>query len=213
MILHSPLAASTFAVPGRITRRRGDAALGPAAVGRRPILSGVEQPPRVVLVGMMGSGKTTVGQALAARTGWPYVDNDELLDRLVGATPKQILAEHGEAQLRVSESAALMLGLDTPPPAIIGAAAGTILDPENRSALRERGVVVWLRAGPETLAARSIGAAHRAWLDEGGDTWIRETVAERYPLYASVADMTLDVEGHAPADLAREIEAGIGVPG
>ena len=166
----------------------------------------MEQSPRVILVGMMGSGKTTVGQALAARTRWPYVDNDELLDRLAGATPKEILAQHGEARLRESESAALVLGLDAPPPAIVGAAAGTILDPENRSALRERGVVVWLRATPETLAERSIGAAHRAWLDEGGPAWIRATVAERYPLYESVADFTLDVEGRAPDQLAREIE-------
>lgn len=160
---------------------------------------------RIVLVGMMGSGKTTVGRALAEQTGWPYIDNDELLDRLVGATPKQILAEHGEAKLRQSESAALALGLETTPPSIIGTAAGTILEPANRKALRERGLVVWLRAMPETLETRSIGAAHRAWLDEGGAAWIQETVAERYPLYESVAEITLDVEGRSPDDLARAI--------
>jgi shikimate kinase len=155
---------------------------------------------------MMGSGKTTVGRALAERTGWPYVDNDELLLRLAGASPKEILAERGEAELRASESAALMLGLVTPAPSIIGVAAGTILDEANRDAMRRRGRVVWLRANPETLAARSIGAAHRAWLDEGGQEWIRETAALRDPLYASVAEVTLDVEGRSADELAAEIE-------
>jgi shikimate kinase len=169
--------------------------------------------PRVVLVGMMGSGKSTVGRALAERTGWPYVDNDELLDRHVGMTPKQILGEQGEDALRRSESAALALGLGAPAPSIIGAAAGTILDIANRDALRASGVVVWLRATPETLTERSIGAAHRAWLDEGGSAWIRETVAERYPLYQSVADLTLDVERRSADDLAREIERRIRAPG
>jgi shikimate kinase len=171
------------------------------------------KPPRVVLVGMMGSGKTSVGRALAERTGWPYVDNDELLDRLIGLTPKQILAEQGEDALRRSESAALALGLEAPAPSILGAAAGTILDVANRDALRASGIVVWLRASVETLAERSIGAKHRAWLDEGGATWINETVAERYPLYASVAEMTVDVEGRSADDLAREIENRVRVPG
>ena len=62
-----------------------------------------------------------------------------------------------------------------------------------------------LRAAPETLAERSIGAPHRAWLDEGGDAWIRDAVDERSSLYESVANLALDVEGHSPEDLAREI--------
>jgi shikimate kinase len=162
-----------------------------------------------VLVGMMGRGKSSVGQALAVRTGWPYVDNDDLLDRIAGQTPKQILAERGEEALRRAESGALALGLETPAPSIIGAAAGTILEPANREALRHGGQVVWLRASVETLTERSIGAPHRAWLDEGGPAWIRETVAERSPLYESVADLTLDVDGRSPDELARAIERGL----
>jgi shikimate kinase len=154
---------------------------------------------------MMGSGKTTVGRALAARSGWPYVDNDELLNRLVGATPKELLARHGEATLRESESAALRLGLETPEPSVIGVAAGTILDAGNRTVLGERAAVVWLRAMRQTLEKRSMGAAHRAWLEEGGAAWIRETAEARDPLYASVADLTLDVDERKADDLADEI--------
>jgi shikimate kinase len=167
----------------------------------------MERACRILLVGMMGSGKTTVGHALAARTGWPYIDNDELLDRLTGATPKQLLARDGEATLRESESAALRLGLGTPAPSVIGVAAGTILDTANRAALREHSVVVWLRATPETLEERSWGAAHRAWLEEGGAAWIRKTASARDPLYASVSQLTLDVDERSADDLAREIHS------
>ena len=165
----------------------------------------MERACRIVLVGMMGSGKTTVGHAVAARTGWPNVDNDELLERLAGATPKELLERDGEAALRERESAALRLGLETPAPSIVGAAAGTILDGANRAALRENGAVVFLRATPATLETRSMGAAHRAWLEEGGAAWIRETAEVRDPLYASVADLVVDVDQRSAHDAAAII--------
>ncbi len=92
---------------------------------------------RVILVGMMGSGKSTIGRLLSEATGWPYVDNDELVLRSHGATPRELLSEQGEAVMREAESSALALGLEVPAPAIIGVAAGTILDPANRDRLRE----------------------------------------------------------------------------
>src|SRR5687767_8380329 len=94
---------------------------------------------RVVLVGMMGSGKTTIGRLLAERTGWPYFDNDELLGRGFKMTARG-LATKGEPGLRQAESDALRLGLECEPPCIVGAAAGTILDAENRRRLRKSGI-------------------------------------------------------------------------
>src|SRR5256885_6501809 len=79
----------------------------------------MERPCRLVLVGMMGSGKTTVGRLLAKGTGWRHADNDELLHELVGKTPRELLAEDGEDRLRESESAALRLGLQYPEPSIV----------------------------------------------------------------------------------------------
>jgi shikimate kinase len=159
----------------------------------------------VILVGMMGSGKTTVGRLLSKRTGWPYHDNDVLLDRLFGATPRQVLAQSGEARLRESESSALALGLERAAPCIIGAAAGTILDEANRRLLGEAGIVVWLRATPESLNERAFGAEHRPWLDTGGEAWIRSSVVERDPLYGSVADVIVDTDGREPGMIAEEI--------
>lgn len=160
---------------------------------------------RVILVGMMGSGKTTVGRLMSQRTGWPYHDNDELLNRLYGATPRQVLAQSGEARLRETESSALALGLESAVPSIVGAAAGTILDERNRRLLGHAGVVVWLRARPDVLNERAFGADHRPWLDTGGEVWVRSTVIERNPLYESVADVIADTDGREPDEIAREI--------
>jgi len=167
----------------------------------------MERPCRVILVGMMGSGKSTVGRLLARRTGWRYADNDELLQGLVGKTPRELLAEDGEERLRESESAALRRGLQSPEPVIVGAAGGTILDPENRRALGEAGLVVWLKASPATVQRRATGAAHRAWLDTGGPAWIRDAIEQRDPLYASVADLTLEVDRRSSKQVARDIFA------
>ena len=166
--------------------------------------SSAGRPCRVILVGMMGSGKSTIGQLLSEATGWPYVDNDDLVSESHGATSRQLLAESGEAVMRAAESAALARGLEVPEPAIVGVAAGTILDPASRKGLRGGGIVVWLRADAETLAARASGGAHRPWIDEGGKSWFVEAVAERDPLYASVADIVLDASNGA-ASLAAEL--------
>src|SRR5687767_8345245 len=89
-------------------------------------------PCRVILIGMMGSGKTTVGQLLSSATGWPYVDNDALVGQSHRRTSREILAAEGKEKLREAEAGALVLGLDLPPPVILGVAAGTILDAANR---------------------------------------------------------------------------------
>ena len=162
---------------------------------------------RVVLVGMMGSGKTTIGRLLSERTGWSYHDNDELLARLFRATPREIFASRGVAALREAESRALALGLDAPPPCIVGAPGGAILDEASRRRLRAAGIVAWLRASAEELKARAMGGAHRPWIDTGGGSWIAAAVDVRDPLYASVADITLNTDGRSPRDTVRELLA------
>jgi shikimate kinase len=160
---------------------------------------------RVILVGMMGSGKSTIGRLLSEATGWPYVDNDELVMRSHGATPRQLLAERGEAVMRAAESTALALGLEVAKPAIVGVAAGTILDPANRERLGDGGVVVWLRADADALAARAKRAAHRPWIDTGGGSWMHDATIEREPLYQSVADIVIDTTAGSPEAAAADL--------
>ena len=169
---------------------------------------GDDVPPRVLLIGMMGSGKSSVGRALAARTGWPFLDNDALVERATGRTARQ-LAERGEHGLREAESAALRAGVGVEPPAILGVAGGVLLDPDDRRRIGEGGFVAWLRASPEVLAARAVGAEHRPWLDDDPVGWFRRTVAEREPLYAEVADLEIDTTATTPDEAARAILAAL----
>lgn len=168
--------------------------------------------PRILLVGMMGSGKSGVGRALAARTGFPFIDNDALVQRATGRTARQ-LAEGGEAALRAAESAALREGLAIEPPAIIGVAGGAVLDPRDRKRIREGGFVVWLRAAPDVLAARAAGAAHRPWLDGDTEGWFRRAVSQRDPLYAWVTDLEIDTGTATSVEAADAILAALAAAG
>lgn len=162
---------------------------------------------RVLLVGLMGSGKTTVGRALAEQTGWPYLDNDDLLEQATGRSPREIVAAAGEVALRVAESDALDAALAAPPPRICGVAAGTVTSPRNRRALAAGGIVVWLTADPQTLAARAVEQINRPWLETDAEAWLREAAAERAPLYAEIADLVIDTEDQPPDEIAATIRA------
>ena len=162
---------------------------------------------RVLLIGMMGSGKSTIGRLLAEATGWPYVDNDELVRRSHGTTARHIVADDGEAEMRAAEAEALALGVEVTTPAVIGVAAGTILDGANRDRLRAGGIVVWLRADEAILEARAAGADHRPFIQRDGRSWIRRAIAERDPLYAQVADMVIDTGAIEAEESAAEILA------
>ena len=154
---------------------------------------------------MMGSGKSTIGRLLSTRIGWPYLDNDVLLERIRGETARATLASSGVEELRSNEARALRLGLDEPEPCFIGAAAGTVLDPEVRASMAARSLVIWLDASPATLARRARGASHRPWLETDAEAWMRKTLAERAPLYKSVADLIVNAQRRRPATIADQI--------
>jgi shikimate kinase len=161
-------------------------------------------PPRVLLIGMMGSGKTTVGRELAALTGWPYIDNDDVLRRQTGREPAEIREREGEDVLHLAESDALDEALGVDPPTIIGVAAAVVLDEAAREALRDGGHVVWLRARPETLLER-IGSGTGRRADATDPDWLRKQARERETLYASVASQIVDVDDRTPAEAAAVI--------
>jgi shikimate kinase len=158
--------------------------------------------PRVLLLGMMGAGKSTVGHAIAARTGWSYLDNDELVVRSTGRTARDILDADGEPALRAAESAALTEALRLEPPVVAGVAGGTVLVPTDRARLAEARGVVWLRAGVDTLVARVGAGVDRPWLQPDPRSAISRMVREREPLYAQVADLVVDVEHRTPEQVA-----------
>ena len=108
---------------------------------------------RFYLVGFMGAGKSTVGRALAARLGVPFVDLDEAFESLSGMTIRRAFEEHGEAWFRERE-AELLRGTEALPAAVVALGGGTFTFPENRSVVRRSGLSVWLDVPFEVVAAR-----------------------------------------------------------
>jgi shikimate kinase len=151
----------------------------------------------VVLVGLMGSGKTTVGRRLASQLDRSFVDADAALEEITDRTIADIFERDGEAGFRDIEADTLEELLEHHEPCIIGAGGGVVLRPENRSRLRRSDVtVVFLDAGAAFLASRLVDKPHRPLLR--GDEPVREVVErlhdERQPLYEEVADITVGVE-------------------
>ena len=158
----------------------------------------------VVLVGMMGSGKTTVGRTLAMRTGWRYMDNDELVRAVTGRAPEEIDANDGEVALHEAEAEALRHALTMPPPLVAGAAAWVATDPGSVALLRHAPTVVYLRARPETLRARiAVGTGRRE--DATDLAWLRARHAERDALYRELATLTVDTDELDAATIAEHI--------
>ncbi|HXQ75120.1 MAG TPA: shikimate kinase [Acidimicrobiales bacterium] len=173
---------------------------------------------RLLLVGMMGAGKTTTARLAAERLGWGWVDTDAEVSRAVGVSVADLFARHGEARFRREESRALADVLERDEPVVVSVGGGAVLDERNRDMLRAAGTVVWLRARPETLIERVIDDVGRPLLvgatpQDRAET-LRRIDADRRTLYAEVADDILDVD-HLDADQVAERllqRAGGGVP-
>lgn len=152
----------------------------------------------IVLVGLMGAGKTSVGRRLAARLGRPFVDADREIESAEGLTVSEIFAERGEAWFRGRERRAiadLLAGEDL----VLATGGGAFMDPETRRAIRRRGVSVWLKAGLDTLLERVSRRRTRPLLAAGDPRATLESlIAARYPVYAE-ADATVE-SGDAPHD-------------
>jgi shikimate kinase len=149
----------------------------------------------VVLVGLMGVGKTTVGRRLAKELQRPFADVDEQIELHAGLTVPAIFRDLGEARFRELEAEVLagLLGRDVP--LVLAAGGGAVTGDADRAALAGSGAyVVWLRASAGFLAGRT-DASHRPLLAAGDpEATLARLLAERAPLYEGVADVAVDVE-------------------
>lgn len=164
-------------------------------------------PKSLVLIGFMGSGKSTVGRALQARLGYPLVDMDQRIEESAGKAINRIFAEDGEECFRDMETRLLReLNQAEAPRRIISTGGGVIGREENRKLLREIGYVVWLKAPATTILDRTSKNNKRPLLDaENPMERIRELMAKREPLYQETAHLQIDT-----ADLdSDEVAAGI----
>jgi len=161
--------------------------------------------PRILLVGMMGAGKTTTGQLLAERLGWGYRDSDADVEAATGLTVPELFTRDGEAAFRRAEAGALADACDDPKPSVVSVAGGAVLSEDNRRRIAESGMVVWLRAGPETSAARVGDGAGRPLLGSDPAEALVRLNAVRAPLYDEVADVVIDVDDLDPTAVVERI--------
>lgn len=161
-------------------------------------------PSSIVLVGMMGAGKSAVGRRLARRLGWDLLDSDRQVEELAGRTVPEIWRSEGEAAFRRMESQVLADALASATPRVIAAAGGVVLDEGNRRLLAGHRPVVWLRAPVETLVARVRQGEGRPLLAGDPAGAMRRLDAVRRPLYEEVADLAVDVDNEHPADHVAE---------
>ncbi|WP_181704544.1 shikimate kinase [Chthonobacter rhizosphaerae] len=167
----------------------------------------------IVLVGMMGAGKTSVGKRLAVRLGLPFVDADHAIEAAANKSIPEIFAEHGEAYFRDGERR-VIARLLRERQQVIATGGGAYMNPETRRAIAEAGVSVWLKADVAVLFDRVKRRANRPLLQTPDpEGTLRRLVEERYPVYA-LADLTVpshDVPHDQVVDLvlqALETRAG-----
>ena len=166
------------------------------------------EPGHVVLVGLMGSGKTTTGRILARRLRRPLFDSDELVEARTGRTVREIFEADGEDAYRTLETAALLDARAAPEPAVIAAAGGVVIREENRRALRDTGaLVVWLRADLGVLTERATRGTHRPLLDRDPAAMMASMARDRDAWYREVADAVVVTTDRPPEAVAAEIEA------
>ena len=156
-----------------------------------------------MLVGLMGAGKTTVGQRCAQLLDRAFVDTDELIVASAGAQFDDIWAAEGEAGFRAREKTAVADAAASPAPLVISCGGGAVLDADNRRALRATGVVVWLLASSNELASRLVQDDSRPLLAGGDKTATLERLgAQREPAYDAAAHLRVDTEGRTVDEVA-----------
>jgi shikimate kinase len=151
----------------------------------------------VVLVGLMGAGKSCVGRRLAARLELAFVDADAEFESAAGCTIAEYFARHGEPDFRIGERK-VIARLLSGPPVILATGGGAFCDPETRARIKQGGLSVWLGADLDLLVKRTAGRDHRPLLRQGDPRQILAGLMEkRYPLYAE-ADITVQSTDDVP---------------
>jgi len=151
-----------------------------AALGRRS----------VVLVGMMGAGKSSVGRRVALRLGIPFVDADTEIEKAAGMAITDIFAIRGEAEFRAGE-ARVILRLLEGGPQVLATGGGAFINPDTRAAIAAKGISIWLKAEPDVLMKRIKRRQDRPLLHTADPAaTLRKLLEEREPVYA-LADLTV----------------------
>jgi shikimate kinase len=163
----------------------------------------------VVMIGLMGAGKSSVGARLAGLLGVPFSDSDKEIERAANLTIPEIFERYGEAYFRDGERKVIARLLDGRLQ-VLAIGGGAFMDAETRALIAERAVSVWLKADLHTLIQRTAGRSHRPLLNRGDPRrTLGQLMAARYPVYAQ-ADVAVETQlGLTHAQMAGRIIAAL----
>jgi shikimate kinase len=156
----------------------------------------------IVLVGMMGAGKSSVGRRLAARLGVPFVDADSEIEHAAGMTIAEIFAQHGEPYFRAGEARVIARLLEGGPQ-VLATGGGAVMDAQTRALIAQKGVSVWLKADLDVLTKRTKRRSDRPLAEK-----MKELLPLREPHYAQ-SDIVVQSREEAHEVIVDEILAAI----
>jgi shikimate kinase len=161
----------------------------------------------LVLVGLMGAGKSCIGRRLAQRLRLSFVDADREIELAAGCSIPEIFSRHGEQAFRDGERRVILRLLENPP-FVLATGGGAFMDPRTRAAIREKAISIWLRADLDLLVRRTGRRGDRPLLQvDDPRAKLSELMTTRYPVYAE-ADLTVDSQDGPPdATLERVLAA------
>ncbi|MGK9235062.1 shikimate kinase [Inquilinus limosus] len=165
-------------------------------------------PRTLVLVGLMGAGKTAVGKRVAARLGLSFTDADHEIEAAAGCTIPDIFERYGEPAFRDLERR-VIARLMRDPVQVLSTGGGAFMDPQTRAVIAEHGLSVWLRAELSVLAARTAKRSNRPLLRQGDPKAVLAGLMERrYPVYA-LADLTVESRDGPVEDTVDRVLAAV----
>lgn len=159
-------------------------------------------------MGFMGTGKSEVGRRLAQRMGRAFVDTDQLVEEHAGKRIATIFAEDGEPAFRALERAAVV-EVAARSGAVVALGGGAVLDPVNVRCLHDAGVLVYLTARPDIIMGRVGDGANRPLLRDDPRAAVTRLLAERGPIYAAAADITVDTSERTADEVVGEIQQAL----
>ena len=152
----------------------------------------------IVLIGMMGAGKSSIGRRLATRLGIPFVDADTEIESAAGMTIPEIFDRHGEPYFRAGEKRVIARLLDNGPQ-VLATGGGSVMDPQTRALIGEKGISIWLRADIDVLLKRTKRRNDRPLAER-----IKDLLPQREPVYAQ-ADIVVQSRDEPHETIINEI--------
>ncbi len=162
----------------------------------------------IVLIGLMGAGKTTIGRKLADRMELPFVDSDDEVERAAGCSIADIFEIYGEPAFRDVEARVIQRIMEQGP-AVVATGGGAFMNERTRDVIRAGGIAVWLKAELDVLVARTSSRTDRPLLkDQNPREKLHALIEERYPVYA-LADITVETGNESTEQTAKRVYAAL----